>query len=89
MKYTPDEEGNFAGQNGYGYVSFERFVSAVTAIQTGDKQPEDFNESLPTMAATATTTAILEAGRISLDNGNRAVAIRFDPSGNPVGLDLI
>ncbi|MCJ1427675.1 hypothetical protein MMC29_005580 [Sticta canariensis] len=35
MQYTPDEVGNFAGQTGYGYISFEKFVDAVTALKEG------------------------------------------------------
>lgn len=36
MKYTPDEEGNFNDQIGYGYISFEKFVNAVTALKEGE-----------------------------------------------------
>jgi D-galacturonate reductase len=71
MKYAPDEEGNFAGQIGYGYISFEKFnllnEGKVTLDQL-DARP------LPTLKNTIATTAILEAGRRSLDE-NRPIEI--------------
>ncbi len=33
MKYTPDAEGYFAGQHGYGYISLENFVTALLEDQ--------------------------------------------------------
>lgn len=75
MKYSPDEEGNFNGQTGYGYISFEKFVDAVTALKDNRVSLDDLDRrSLPTLCNTLTTTAILEAGRISLDE-NRSVDI--------------
>jgi D-galacturonate reductase len=68
MKYAPDEEGNFAGQGGYGYVSFEKFVDAVTNLKDGKVTLEDLDRrGLPTLKNTIATGAILEAGRRSLD----------------------
>ena len=68
MKYTPDEEGNFNGQGGYGYVSFEKFIDAVTGLKEGKVTLEDLDKrGLPTLLNTIATTAILEAGRKSLD----------------------
>ena len=55
-----------AGQAGYGYVSFERFVRAAAEINAGRAAPEDFDAELPTGRVTETVTAILEAGRLSL-----------------------
>lgn len=75
MKYTPDEEGNFNGQAGYGYVSFEKFVDAVTALREGKVTLEELDKrALPTLRNTIATTAILEAGRRSLDE-HRAIEI--------------
>nr|OQO16119.1 hypothetical protein B0A51_16493 [Rachicladosporium sp. CCFEE 5018] len=75
MKYAPDEEGNFAGQGGYGYVSFEKFVDGCSAVNEGRKKIEDLDRSgLPTLANTIATGAILEAGRRSLDE-KRSVEI--------------
>ncbi len=68
MKYAPDENGNFAGQSGYGYVSFEKFVDAVTNLKEGKVALDDLDaKDLPTLKNTLGTTAILEAGRRSLD----------------------
>ncbi|KXT14692.1 hypothetical protein AC579_6371 [Pseudocercospora musae] len=68
MKYAPDEEGNFAGQGGYGYVSFEKFVDAIQALKDGRATLDDLDErGLPTLKNTIATGAILEAGRVSID----------------------
>ncbi|KAJ9654932.1 hypothetical protein H2198_006114 [Neophaeococcomyces mojaviensis] len=76
MRYAPDEEGNFAGQAGYGYVSFEKFINAVTQINAKQITVEDVDKrGLPTLGNTVLTTAILEAGRRSLDEGGRCVEI--------------
>lgn len=76
MRYAPDEEGNFNGQSGYGYVSFEKFVDGVTAVNEGRVSVEELDErGLPTLRNTVLTTAILEAGRRSLDEGGRLVEI--------------
>lgn len=68
-RYTPDTLGNFKGQNTYGYKSFEEFVVAVCAIRNKEATPETFDRSLPTIRSTVYVTAILEAGRLSLDKG--------------------
>ena len=77
MRYAPDESGNFNGQSGYGYVSFEKFIQAVTEVNEGMATIEELDkrEGLPTLANTVLTTAILEAGRRSLDEGGRGVEI--------------
>jgi D-galacturonate reductase len=75
MKYAPDEEGNFAGQTGYGYISFEKFVDAVNKLNEGSITLEELDQRpLPTLKNTIATTAILEAGRRSLDE-NRPINI--------------
>lgn len=75
MRYAPDEEGNFAGQTGYGYVSFEKFIDGIQAIKEGRATLEDLdNRGLPTLRNTVATTAILEAGRRSIDE-SREVGI--------------
>lgn len=75
MKYAPDEEGNFAGQIGYGYISFEKFVDAVNQLNEGKVTLEQLDSRpLPTLKNTIATTAILEAGRRSLDE-NRPIEI--------------
>ncbi len=76
MKYAPDEDGNFNGQTGYGYISFQKFVDAVTKLREGKVTLEELDQrDLPTLANTIATTAILEAGRRSLDDGGRGVEI--------------
>lgn len=76
MRYAPDEEGNFAGQTGYGYISFEKFVDGCRAVKVGKATLEELDRrGLPTLRNTVATTAILEAGRRSLDEG-REVGIK-------------
>ncbi|MCJ1387274.1 hypothetical protein MMC18_000114 [Xylographa bjoerkii] len=75
MKYAPDEEGNFNGQTGYGYISFEKFIDSVTALNEGRVSLDQLDQrGLPTIKNTIGTTAILEAGRQSLDE-SRTVEI--------------
>jgi D-galacturonate reductase len=80
MRYAPDEEGNFGGQTGYGYISFEKFIDAITALNEGRVTLKELdNRPLPTLKNTIATTAILHAGRVSLDE-KRAVEI-FEKDG--------
>ncbi len=65
MKYTP-REGKFAGQNGYGYKSIEHFISAAIQLDEKNISLKMLNKTLPTIANTLYTTAILEAGYKSL-----------------------
>lgn len=82
MRYAPDEEGNFAGQTGYGYISFEKFIDAVTALNEGRVTLDELDKrGLPTLRNTIATTAILHAGRKSLDE-KRSVEIVSDGSDN-------
>jgi len=76
MKYTPTD-GKFSGQLGYGYRSIAEFVKAAREIQAGTKTAEDFDTSLATIHTTAQTTAILEAGRLSLDSDSCPVTIVY------------
>ena len=80
MKYTPTD-GKFSGQLGYGYRSFEVFVDAAIAINNGTASPSDFDNTLATVGTTYRTTAILEAGRKSLDN-KCPVYIKYDDAAN-------
>jgi D-galacturonate reductase len=85
MRYQPDSSGNFAGQNGYGYKSLEMFVQAAQEIRAAAllnysiNIPSAYQRTLPIIqsAATQQTTAILEAGRLSLDNEGSAVHIHY------------
>ncbi|QDU89780.1 putative oxidoreductase YdgJ [Pirellulimonas nuda] len=81
MKYAPDAHGRFAGQSGYGYRSIEAFVDAVHLIREGKETTEDFNGRLATIHDTAQVTAVLDAGRRSLDDGGRRFAIEYGADG--------
>eukprot|EP00927_Polykrikos_kofoidii_P084722 TRINITY_DN9015_c0_g1_i1.p1 TRINITY_DN9015_c0_g1~~TRINITY_DN9015_c0_g1_i1.p1 ORF type:complete len:462 (+),score=62.31 TRINITY_DN9015_c0_g1_i1:81-1466(+) len=71
-------DGKFVGQRTYGYLSFESFVDAAAQINAGEKTARDFDGLLPTMSTIMGTTAILEAGRLSLDQGGRAFDLVYD-----------
>ncbi|KAH8835329.1 hypothetical protein DL96DRAFT_1730358 [Flagelloscypha sp. PMI_526] len=76
MKYSPSASGHFDGQRGYGYISIESFIDAARAVNAGTAKADDFDKhGLPTIANTVLTTAILNAGRISLDE-KRPVGIK-------------
>lgn len=87
MKYTPTN-GMFSGQSSYGVKSFENFVDACREVNAGTKSAKDFDDgSLPTGATTVQGTAILEAGRRSLDNDSRPMDILYGEDGHtPVGI---
>ncbi len=86
MKFTPSADGYFSGQSGYGYRSIEAFVRAVGEIRQGRATAQDLNGQLATAADTVLCTAILEAGRISLDNNGQSVRIVYDEKGVPSSL---
>lgn len=86
MKYTPDADGFFAGQGGYGYRSIEDFVEAAAAIRAGEATVQSFEGKLATVKETALVTAVLEAGRRSLDDGGRVCQIDYSQAGQPSGI---
>src|SRR6266511_4227085 len=76
MKYAPDEEGNFNGQTGYGYISFEKFVDAVTGLKEGRVDLGELDRrGLPTLGNTVATAAILEAGRVIWYEGGGVLGV--------------
>lgn len=78
MKYTPTN-GYFSGQNGYGVRSFENFIDACQAVNDGKKTPDDFNDgSIATVHTTYQGTAILEAGRMSLDADGQPMDLVYE-----------
>ena len=90
-KPTPDVvTKEFTGQRTYGYLTFESTIDAVTRCNAGDKKVGDYDGVLPTMATTSCATAILEAGRRSLDAGGKAMELVYpsDKSCTPTGLKL-
>ena len=94
MKYTPNANGYFAGQNGYGYRSIEAFVDAAHAINTGAASVASLSAEgvLATIDHALFVTAMLEAGRLALDNGGRRVSISYGDVSHPrrpTGLALV
>jgi D-galacturonate reductase len=87
MKYAPDGNGRFAGQGGYGFKSIEVFAKAVEKIVAGESVPADFNGLLATIDDTLLTTAVLHAGRKSLDEGGAIQTLVYDEAGNFVGFN--
>lgn len=67
MRYTP-QNNQFVGQNGYGYQSIKNFLVACNQLNTTSLPVSYFEDRLPTFGNTLNVTAILQAGRISLDD---------------------
>jgi D-galacturonate reductase len=88
MKYTPDAQGYFSGQSGYGYRSIEAFVDAVEQIRSRLATPQDFRGGLATVEDTVLVTAILEAGRRSLDSGGQPHQIEYATTGDAIALSV-
>lgn len=88
MKYTPDAQGYFSGQSGYGYRSIEAFIDAVSQVRAGLTTPTDFRGGLATVDDTVLVTAILEAGRRSLDSGGIPHQIEYASNGSAVALSV-
>ncbi len=84
MKYTKGSDGHFGGRFGYGYRSFEDFVRAASAVNEGKMTAEKLDETMPTAAVTLQVTAILEAGRRSIDS-KKTIEITYDVRGEPSG----
>eukprot|EP01103_Thecamoeba_quadrilineata_P015031 TRINITY_DN4624_c0_g1_i2.p1 TRINITY_DN4624_c0_g1~~TRINITY_DN4624_c0_g1_i2.p1 ORF type:complete len:370 (-),score=71.12 TRINITY_DN4624_c0_g1_i2:51-1160(-) len=85
MNYAPDSRGRFAGQQGYGYRSVESFVAAAIEINEGRATVKDYEDGLALISQTLTLTAILEAGRRSLDS-NRTQQIVYNKDGHPTDI---
>ena len=68
-------------------LSMPKFVWHQQKIAAGAAAPRDFDSSLATVHTTQQGTAILEAGRVSLDNGGATVDIVYEGGGlHPVSL---
>jgi D-galacturonate reductase len=77
MKYSPSVSGHFDGQRGYGYTILEAFVVGGMDLV------------LMSERASFLVTAILEAGRVSLDAGGNVVHVQYGEDGKnelPTGL---
>ena len=90
MRYTPDQRGYFAGQQGYGYRSMEAFVEAATEVMGGAATAAEIEAAgvLATASSTLPVTAILEAGRRSLDAGGKPVAIKYGADGRACAFEV-
>lgn len=87
-KATPSD-GKFVGQRTYGYLSFESFIDAVAEVNAGKKTVADYDGVIPTIGTIIGTTAILEAGRRSLDEGGQPYELLYKGDGRfeaPVGI---
>ena len=91
MFYFETEKGYFSGQNGYGYRSFETFIDAVADLNAKKTDVDACDAKLATINTTFQETAVLEAGRISLDNRCAMVEIVYenDMSIIPIELKLL
>lgn len=74
--------GKFNGQSGYGYKSFEVFIESARKVNLGEATSPSFDDTLATLATTFRTTAVLEAGRKSLDE-HRVVLLKYDNQEHP------
>ena len=61
-------------------------MDAAETINAKQSTPNDYRGSLATAEDTVPVTAILEAGRRSLDQQQRVYQIDYDPSGQVSGL---
>ena len=87
-RYTPDASGFFAGQSGYGYQSIARFIAAAVDVSQGRRTVSEIQaEGVLALAdSTLAVTAVLEAGRMSLDADGAGVVIEYDGEGQPCNL---
>jgi len=86
-KPTPSR-GRFVGQACYGYVSFEAFIDGAAALNAGKATLAELDADLPTMATTAGATAILEAGRRSLDAGGAPIELVYADEASHTPVDM-
>lgn len=77
-----------AGTNGTKFPELRKHLDNVLAqsyrdmeVRQGRAKPDDFNGKLATMYDTLLCTAILEAGRRSLDTGGKTISIDYDING--------
>ena len=96
MRYVPDARGFFAGQTGYGYRSIEAFIDAAADMRAGVPLADAAAGLADATAGQALkVTAVLEAGRRSLDAGGRAVRILYEgedalpPPGAPANVHAL
>mmetsp|Transcript_25779 Transcript_25779/g.31608 ORF Transcript_25779/g.31608 Transcript_25779/m.31608 type:complete len:424 (+) Transcript_25779:38-1309(+) len=87
MKYTPTN-GKFSGQQSYGVRSFENFMDACSEVNAGRKSVGEYNDgSIASVDTTLKGTAILEAGRRSLDADGQPMDIVYGEDSEPTGIE--
>jgi len=87
MSYLPGPDGHFNGHHGYGYKSLDVFVNSCIAVNEGSTKLEDLHNRIPTLKACIVTTAILEAGRASLDGKGKRMTFTYDSEGTISGYE--
>mmetsp|Transcript_2964 Transcript_2964/g.3822 ORF Transcript_2964/g.3822 Transcript_2964/m.3822 type:complete len:416 (+) Transcript_2964:51-1298(+) len=80
--------GKFKGQHCYGYLSFESFIDAANSVNSKHITVQALDADLPTMATTVGATAILEAGRRSLDAGGKPFNLIYDSDDSTTPIDI-
>lgn len=93
MRNVKDDEifsslGYFSGQLGYGYRSFEAFVDAVADLNAKKVTMDDCDRRLATIGTTLQETAVMEAGRISLDHQSAMVEIIYENETSLMPIEL-
>jgi D-galacturonate reductase len=86
--YFENESGYFAGQFGYGYRSFEAFIDAVAELNAEEIYMDTCDMKLATIGTTLQETAVLEAGRISLDNEGAMIEIVYENDASLIPIEL-
>lgn len=78
MRYVLDEDGNFNGQIGYGYIFIEKFIDGCCVVNDGKLKFVDLDVKLFLMLKNIIVImVILEVGRRSIDEG-REVGILIE-----------
>lgn len=79
--------GKFVGQHTYGYLSFDCFLDAASSVNRKIQTLDELGD-FPTLAATVAATAILEAGRRSLDAGSRPFRLLYETETSLTPIDI-
>jgi len=83
MRYQPNEDGHFCGQQAYGYKSFEHFIECCRGLPSTGIAPVAHAHS----HAALFTTAVLEAAHRSRKEGNRKIQIEYDRWRRPIRVE--
>ena len=80
--------GYFSGQHGYGYRSFEAFIDAVADLNAKKIDMDQCDRKLATIGTTLQETAVLEAGRLSLDHQSSMVELVYENDTSLIPIEL-